>query len=327
MIIVLSVGALPALARDGDTLDATVESKDGSFSFAYPPGWYVDDFLAPDFFYTVATSAWTVALMTAEEPTYPSGQVMLNILRPPASSLAFSGEESVTMDEALTILLSTGTNATIFEEPEATTIGDYDALIADSTTPQYESLLIGVDLGNDHFALASVKAAPGEFSQFEDTVMAILASITYTDVVAFESPAGDLAFEYPVGWLVLEMTQGTVTITNGMLDGTLLYVPHSGQVIVNIATPPAANSWADSWLSVEERGLGQVSDVTVGDFTGTRLDFTTGTQEGYALLLDVDGRILGIQVTTAPGELDDFDAEVTAILESVEYTPVESTTE
>ncbi len=318
---------MPALAQDGETLDATVESKDGSFSFAYPSGWYVNDFLAPDFFYTVATSAWTVALMTAEEPTYPSGQVMLNILRPPASRRAFSGEESVTMDEALTILLSASTNTTIFGEPEATTIGDYDALIADSTTPQCEFLLIGIDLGNDQFVLASVTAAPGEFSQFEDTVMAILASITYTDVVAFESPAGDLAFEYPVGWLVLEMTEGTITITNGMLDGTLLYVPHSGQVIVNIATPPAANSWVDSWVSVEERGLGEVSDVTFGDYAGTRLDFNTGTQEGYALLLDVDGRILGIQVITAPGELGDFDAEVSAILESLVYTPVEDTAE
>ena len=203
-------------------------------------------------------------------------------------------------------------------------------------------LLIGIDLGNDHFALASVKAAPGEFSQFEDTVMAILASITYADIVAFESPAGDLAFEYPLGWSVYEMIEGNFTITNGIPLNYIHPMLDSGQVVVDVATPPTVEWYlredvglsddpteaiATLWTRDDERELGEVTDATVGNYIGTRLDFTTNMEEGYILLLDVDGGTFGIRVMTVPGELDDFDAEVTAILESIVYTPVGGTTE
>jgi hypothetical protein len=173
--------------------------------------------------------------------------------------------------------------------------------------------------------------------------MAILATITYGEpggMVEFESQAGDLALEYPAGWAALEMTEGNITIMNEM---SLDYTLSSGQVVVNIATPSTVEwylqegiglpedpteAMASFWTSVEEKELGEVSDVTVGDYTGTRLDFTAAeTEEGYVLLLDVDGGALAVQVTAAAGELTDFDAEVTAILESIVYTPVEGTQE
>ena len=70
-----------------------------------------------------------------------------------------------------------------------------------------------------------------------------------------------------------------------------------------------------------------MSEITVGDYTGKRRDFTTSDTEGYILLLNVDGGMLAVQIMTARGELGDFDAEVTAILESMVYTPVEGTPE
>lgn len=341
MVFLLLVGALPAQAQGGDDRDAAFEAEDGSFSFAYPSAWYADEFFIPGLFF-VATSEAEVEQMTSEEPTFPSGEMLLTILSPQASGLVFEGAEPATIAEAMELFLAVEEDTTEYGEPEAITIGDYDALVTDGATPEGEGLAIVIALDNGEFVLASAFAAPGEFGEFEDTVMAILATITYTtpeDMIAFESQDGSLTLEYPAGWSAFERIEGDINIMN---EFSLEYTLHSGQVVVNIATPPTVEwylregvglpddpteAMASYWASVEEKELGEVSDVTVGDYTGTRLDFTTTSEEGYILLLDVDGGALAVQVTVAVGEMADFETDVTAILESLEYTPIEAETE
>lgn len=339
IVYVLLAGMLPALAQAQDSvdLDATFEAEDGSFSLAYPSDWYADMFFIPGFF-IVATSEAKVEQMTAEEPVFPPGEMLLVIVTPQASSIVFMGAEPATPDEAMEMILVMQGDTAQSGEAEAITIGDYDALVTDVTTAAGEGVAAVIELDDGEFVLAAALAAPGEFAEFEDTVMAILASMTYGtsgDMVAFTSEDGSLTLEYPAGWAALEQVEGDIHIMNEI---SFDYTLHSGQVVVAIATPATvewylregiglpddpAEAMASYWTSVGEKELGEVSEVTVGDYTGTRLDFTTPTEDGYVLLLDVEGGALAIQIMTATGELADFDAEVTAILESLEYTPPE----
>jgi hypothetical protein len=144
----------------------------------------------------------------------------------------------------------------------------------------------------------------------------------------FEGP--DITFDYPVGWVKLN-DDGQYHLMNKATIG-------SGQVFITITPDTAfsqhnvpadadattlASRFAGTTYGVENE-LSEAEDVTYGmnegtqfKFTSGRDDFTNNTYEGIVVILTIDDTPVVIVVTTVLGELPDFDADITHIIESI----------
>ena len=93
-------------------------------------------------------------------------------------------------------------------------------------------------------------------------------------------------------------------------------------------TPRAvAGAYAEFWVEGEEIAFEDAVDVTIGEVEAVRVDFVTPLNEGYVLVLEMDGWRFVVVLTAALGESGDHDELVAVLVESLAYVPVEKETE
>lgn len=170
MAVLLLATPLVALAQAPLTEEYFSAS---GLSLSYPGDWLVQE------------DAGMVAL--SNDPNafgsddIPPGAVGVIIIEPPTVN-AVAGGTYDTLESLLTLLavdISEGELDSASLKPQPATIGGRPAarLIANDTAN--DVLLLAIDLGDTGPAVVAAVTAPGELSRFEDTVLAIAATIEY----------------------------------------------------------------------------------------------------------------------------------------------------
>lgn len=333
MLSLIAVAVRPVVAQDDDLdLGATFESSDGALMFDYPSDWYAEEFVMPGVaFLSTSQSALYTALQTGA-PAESSG-LLFNIIGPQASRTMFEDAPPATLEDALAAFTATS-NETEFGDPTALTVGDYDVLYVSASGPGGEGLGIALAI-NDGYALISASAATGEFTQYEDTVWAIIETIRYTvpeGMIRFNDDS--IYFDYPADWHMVQAMQGSYIAFNDLSMST---TPEPGQIMIVIAIPESvamrgmpdhadppilAEEFTALWVE-DEYEIGEPETITLGDADALRFTFASDTNEGYAIFVATDADTLAIFVSAASGELADFEAEVAAIIDSIVYKPGE----
>ena len=203
-------------------LDATFTSDDGSITFMYPSEWVVREangqiLLASSEAALTATdempssgefrAAIVVSAITDMDTGLSAGATPVEVLQAVADTLREAGlvEDLTDMagDEATEAAEATQqAEATVeaetkmaFEEPEATTIGMHDAARMKGTLVDGEVSLWAIDLGDDVFAVITAASAQGEMAGFEQTLMAVAETLTYTPAEATQAAGAEATSE------------------------------------------------------------------------------------------------------------------------------------
>jgi hypothetical protein len=336
LVIGLVVAALPVWAQDGE-LTETFTTEDGSLSFNYPAGWHAEGFMFPGIA-LVGTSVEAVESMTGDYGELAEGEVVIAIVSPQSSGMMLEGEKPTTLEEALELLIGSGDDYSEFSEPEELTLAGYPALLVEASGPDGDGIGLVMEF-DGRYAVVTAMAAAGTYDDHAEMVLAILDTLVFAvpeGVITYEAETVDLSFDYPAGWVIFDiMDENSFIVLNEMyLEST----PGSGQVAVYIHTlaalemygvdPTAAPdvisaSIAYAWLSDQQVEWAEPENVTIGDKEGVKLSFVSDLNEGYALLLSFGDETLMVWVMAAAGELANFEADVTALVESLAYTPAE----
>lgn len=336
MMIAAALGALPALAQDGENLSETFETNDRSLRLDHPAGWTAEEMILPGLV-LLGSSPAAVETVFDDESRLAAEDVVLMIIGPHAISLVFDEDPPATMRQAAALLAESASGETgeVGELVERTLNGQ-PALSFPASGSQGDGVGVVIDFDGE-LVVVSAMAAPGEFEAFEQTVFAILDTLTYAvpeGLASFETEDGALTFEYPAAWQTVDLMEGSVFVTNDLAAFGENIAP--GTVIVLINTPEAnfafsmgeqdemgaaVTEFAELWVEGEGRRLADPVETKIGEQAAMRVDYTTPQSEGFALAVDYDGAWLLIAVTTAPDELADFEEPVMALLASIAYQP------
>jgi hypothetical protein len=208
-------------------------------------------------------------------------------------------------------------------------------LLLDAKAEDSDGVAVGIDFDGS-FIIVTAVTASGEYDDFADTVLAILDTLVYTvpeGMMSYEAETIDFSFEYPAGWIVLEVMEGSFTVANELF---MEETPGSGQMGMYIVTPAAlgiyvsstdtdaeliATSFIDRWVSDKEATQTEAEAITVGETDGIRVGFAGDTHEGFVVVLTVEDEQLVVMVITTADELEDFEADAMAVIESIDFTP------
>jgi hypothetical protein len=334
LIVLLLMAVLPVMAQGGDELTEEYVSTAGGVTFNYPEEWFVTETLPG--FIVLATEESAVDLLMGEpDESLPEDAVALGIFSPSILGMLIDGFDPASLDEAWETLLTQEEDMEMtFGEPEEITIGDHAAVQATLTADGQKGTATFIDF-DGAYLLVLATAPDDAYADHAEMVDAIIETISYGAVSAdtiltFTTLDETLTLEYPGGWLAFDLL-GTIAVSNDteLMNRGSEDPVESGTVRIFIFRPgvfsietdrltDAVTQFGESVLYGEE--LTEPVETTLGDFDAARLDHQNDIGEGYLLAVDLDGDTMFIQVLAAVDELADFEEEVLAILESIEYS-------
>ncbi len=156
------------------------EATGANVAFNYPTGWAA----------SVSNGQILVAnSQAALEATGPAaGQFAIRMLVGPISVLGGLTAESSAHDVILFFKTSLATTGVTFGDPLDMTIGSFSASRVQGSSTDGDGSITAVNMGDGIFNIASVVSAPGEMKQFEATLNAILATVSYQPIAPADSP-------------------------------------------------------------------------------------------------------------------------------------------
>jgi hypothetical protein len=348
LVLSLVTAVLPALAQE-PLLTESFASSDGALTFDYPAGWHTKEFIFPGIALLgtsedVVTDMYnrlqnnTANFLTGGEAAegsetgskIPPGELALIIIGPQASRFFFGAAPPTSLEDALGRITRTGDEVQLGELEEIT-FGDYEALIITASSPDMDTASLVIDI-NGQYAWISGIAAPGEYEQFGETVLAVAATMDYVlpeGAMTFRSDG--ISFDYPAGWFTMQL-EGSVFVVNSM-EATSMPAP--GQIMINVTLPSAlpmygmnpqaepaaiARDFATMW-GKGEKELGDIEEITIGEHEGLLILFSSEANEGGVVVLTPEDGPVTIAFSTALGELPDFEEDILLIIESIVYTP------
>jgi hypothetical protein len=173
-------GAPPVVGTDA-TPPAAVEltqdfvSEDGAFTFKYPQGWVHGTENG-----AIVVANTQAALDNVNGEGVP-GQIAVMIWPTTAAVAEAFGSppEAKTHQEVLKALLAKGNHPKFTQEPTDTSVGDKPATRMMTQTGGRDTLMLFVDTGPGNVSAVLAGATVGELPQFEPTVLAIAATLSY----------------------------------------------------------------------------------------------------------------------------------------------------
>lgn len=344
-ILLLMMVAWPAVAQDATALDLTetYTSPDGRVSFDYPAEWvfeerelsegeYVDVRLGntPD-----VLDQFAEVFGTGLEPGQLYIEVAVGELNQVTDGLDGVTSES-SMVEILELAFQAADSVEIqFGEIVALEIGGRPAARIDASPKDGgEGFVLLVDYGDNLIGGVAVGAATGELTDWEATVLAIIASIQIEaageatpEATATESAALDLTesvttgnglltVQYPEGWLTRDSDDESVYIApdEESLDKSFGNDFSSGQAEIMIGAQAVEDIIADMNLPLENDASPQkilqgavkaaaaeggitfdpVESVSIGDKRAARTRFTSQEFEGVAWAVEYQPGVIGL---------------------------------
>lgn len=344
-LLILLLAVLPAYAQD--PLTQTFTSSDGTLTFMYPESWGAGT--ESSNFYAFASNDTALADAIAGGADIPSvvnpGQVILIIFMPSAVSF-LDVDLSAGIDSAISDLTTDLDEGATAGEPQSLTLADHDArTVSISSESEGDGLIALIDFDGTPLVAVAL-ASPGEFSQYEPTILSILDSAQVTapepgSLSTYTSDDGSLTMAYLSSGFPPFGFQGSYETTNSADTFSDTYGP--GTLSVHVMTPA---HWTDSFdlpssaspleiilAAANAAGgafadppptitLGDLTETTVGSYPALRLDYTVeGASEGFVLAMDVNGSTIVVDYTTALGERAQQELLALEIAASVTYSP------
>ncbi len=173
VLALLLVAPLTALAQD--PLTEQYVSPNGSLTLSYPAGWALEE--------DSGLVAITNDPNAFDADSLPPGAVGIIVIEPSVVGFLVSGSPNLSMADILATLaydLSGGELALESFAPEPVTINDQPALRLDFTFSMSSAVLLALDQGADDTVIVVALASPGGLDAFEETILAIAASVEYT---------------------------------------------------------------------------------------------------------------------------------------------------
>ncbi|MCL4239656.1 MAG: WD40 repeat domain-containing protein [Anaerolineae bacterium] len=154
----------------------------------------------------------------------------------------------------------------------------------------------------------------------------------------YVSPSGSLTFSYPAGWVTVE-DQGLISLTNdeAALEEDMVPPGAVGVLIVDPAmlrmvvydlpdtSPQGVVAALAEAISFGEIGVNAISVPESFSLEGrdaARLSFALELGEMLMIAIDAgDGTVIAVVAVTAPGGMAQFEADILAIVATIEYTP------
>lgn len=156
------------------------EATGGNVAFNYPTGWIA----------TVSGGQIVVANGQAavDAPSPSSGQFLVRMLVGPVGVLAGLDAQSSANDVILYFKNTLASQGVTFGDPVDLTIGSFSASRVQASSSDGDGSITAVNMGSGMFNIASAVSASGEMKQFEATLNAILATVSYQPVAPADSP-------------------------------------------------------------------------------------------------------------------------------------------
>ncbi|WP_162909420.1 WD40 repeat domain-containing protein [Aggregatilinea lenta] len=287
LCVVIVLLAFPVTALAQPPLPNTFVSQDGSITFDYPEGWIVTE----DPYAGIMLATSQTALDNADAGTLVTGDVAI-MMAPPSMSAMLMSAGGITADtsitDALTALVGVieGNDVPAFGTPVELDLGGVPAARVDGMLDDADYMIALIQFSPDTYLISVGISAPGTMSQFDDTLDAILAS------VSFESPwlqafAGHTDYVNGVAF----SPDGT-TLVSGSDDGTVrLWDVASGEARVLEGHEDYVNGVAFSpdglqVASASDDYSARVWDVASGE---TVVTFSTESDSFSSVAFSPDG--------------------------------------
>jgi hypothetical protein len=162
-------GNAPAATAEAVTQNFETAAVGGKVTLNYPAGWVT----------TVNNGQITVANSQAaiDAASPASGQFKIKLVVGPIAAVSGLGEDSTSQQIIKFFAAPIGIS---FSEPTDLSIGSFTASRVGGSLSDGQATITAVDMGGGIYDVASAVSAPNEMNQFEATLNAILATVTYT---------------------------------------------------------------------------------------------------------------------------------------------------
>jgi hypothetical protein len=153
-------------------LTQSFQSTDNGVALNYPAGWIAQDLLGQ---VTIANSQPALDALTPA-PNQFQARLFATRLTAIQGLKADAAPRDVLQFFANTL----STSGVTFTTPTDLTIGTYAASRVEGAGTDGQAVVFAVNLNDGNYVFVSATAGQGEMSRFEPTLIAILASLTYT---------------------------------------------------------------------------------------------------------------------------------------------------
>lgn len=215
LCVLIVLLAFPFTAFAQPPLPNTFVSEDGSITFDYPDGWLVTE----DGGQIMAASS-EAALENANSGMLAEGDFAL-MIAPPAISATLISVSNVTNDASITDTLGAllftleGDDVPEFGAPVEMDLGGVPAARVDGMIDEADYVLVLLQFAPDTFVLGVGISAPDTISQFDDTLEAVFASLSY-EAPWLQMLAGHADYVNSVAF-----SPDGATLVSGSDDGTV----------------------------------------------------------------------------------------------------------
>lgn len=341
ILLISAVIAAPfsAMAQDAPELSKTYTSPDNTFSIDYPAGWQAragDEDAFPFIFFSNDEAA-------LESMENRPGTILVGVVAPRYVGLIFDTEEDAlprTPRAFLDKILEEFDDFTTLSEIDESKVGELRAARITVVDDDGEGVVLVADLDDGDLAALIGYATPGEFEPFEETVLAIAASMqfrrpdpTFVPDLSetYESEDLDLSVAYPLGWAVEEdSTGGSLTLATsrfaldneGEVPGeATIYIANAAilqeQIPFTLGDTPVES--LENLLSGiddddSELVVGEIEAITLGDLEAAWATIHDEETEGLVLFVEYgDGQSAALSLTVYPGDTELFQSTFLAI--------------
>ncbi len=143
----------------------------GNIAFNYPVSWATTSLNGQ-----IAVANSQTAL---NAPTPSSGQFRFQMLVGPISVFDGLTAQSTPRDVLQYLLPKIGAQGVQYSSPVDMTVGTYSASSVQASANDGQASIVAVNMGNGIYNIVSAVSASGELAQFQPTLNAILATVTY----------------------------------------------------------------------------------------------------------------------------------------------------
>lgn len=296
----------------------TQSYRDENVLFAYPAGWVVGE-VTND---TIELGS-NLRALDALNSGLDRGEVYMRVL------ISVGALASADPQAYLEQLNAQATRNQVYGEIDAIRINGRQAAIVtrDDLGRSVQRIIGIIDMGNGKIGGILATVAQGEIDLHYDNVLAILATLSATEVMesGFWTFVDDfIRFRYPFDWTVKRMTNNVVNVTNS----SDAFMGSPGQALIQVVTLDLFAvdvSYEQIILGIEAEEptyqIGNLVPTTVGNDDGALVRYTVEVEglEGIFVLFPLfDGRIGLVNIQVPVGELANYADVMTTLSESVE---------
>ena len=348
-----TIAAIVASIAPPDMARSHFTSSDGLFTISYPTDWVANE--VPGVMIAVANSSEALRGVNIETERFPTGEVVIIIYPTSLNMPAYPTDAAIEPETIIRTFLDEQCEVCGFTEVggfAAVELGDKIGYEGYASHPNFDTLNIAVNMGNDTVATYMAFAAPGEMAQYSDAVHRIVAdsvshipSAPETIDAAYTTSDGSFIVYYPEDWVVDELPEGEdfVVLVTAFAEAPadvdhiqpgniLIYIFPTFAIMANLFDYPTDNTPATVASTIVSffasvgytQGYQQVGPMGILEIDGRDASSSWATHPYHERLVmsiaTANNDFVTLMAYTAPGWMERYQPVLEEILGAVEGT-------